>query len=348
MEVNPDHPRDGFETENAGGSPSGFLAEEDEIDRRSLWRLGSWGVGAVVAVLLAVLASQSAFRLNLDQVASDDLARQAQQLRTAARESQNEARRLASAVEKLSSDRDRLYARVAVLEQGLDSMTGSIARQNAATATPAGPRSTPAAAPVIAPVDTTVATVASAGPAGSGTPAASPATPLIASSSITAPPDAAAAKLSEPEAPAPEAVGSIPPATDAKPGVPRTEFAVDLGTATSLTGLRTLWRGLIKSNAALAALHPVVAMKDGNRGPGVRLRLVAGPLSDAAAAAKICAALKQGRKTCETTMFDGQHLAMQVDEPRAAVIKPARTKRSPPAASGLFRFAPAPATRQRL
>ncbi len=329
MEANPDHPHEGFETENTGGLLSGFLADEDDVGPRSRWRLGAWGVGAVVAVLLAVLASQSAFRINLDQVASDDLARQAQQLRTIAKESQNEARRLASAVETLSSDRDRLYARVAVLEQGLDSVTGSIARQQtAATATPAasaGPQSTPAAAPAIAPVQTTAAAVTSAAPAGSGAPAASPALP-----------DAAAAKLTEPEAPAPEAVGSIPPAADTKPGVQRPEFAVELGTGNSLSGLRTLWRGLAKSNTALAALHPVVAVKDGNRGRGaVLLRLIAGPLSDATAAAKLCAALTAARKTCATTVFDGQRLAMQADEPQAAVIKPAPRRRSPASARPL-------------
>jgi len=36
-----------FETENTGGVLAGFLAEEDEFDRRALWRLGSWGVATV-------------------------------------------------------------------------------------------------------------------------------------------------------------------------------------------------------------------------------------------------------------------------------------------------------------
>ena len=46
------------------------------------------------------------------------------------KESQNEARRLASAIETLNTDRDRLYSRVTVLEQGLDSVTGAIAKQS--------------------------------------------------------------------------------------------------------------------------------------------------------------------------------------------------------------------------
>src|SRR6201747_453761 len=130
----------GFETENTGGVLSGFLAEEDEFDRWSLWRLGSWGAASVGAVIVALLASQSSIGWRREQVAAADLARQAQQLQAAAKESQSETRRLVSTVETLSSDRDRLYARVTVLEQGLDSVTGSIARQSAVAASPqAGP-----------------------------------------------------------------------------------------------------------------------------------------------------------------------------------------------------------------
>jgi hypothetical protein len=355
MAGNPNHLGDGFETENTGGLLSGFLAEEEDLDRRSLWRLGSWGVGTVAAVVVAVLVNQSAFRSHLDQIASDELARQAQQLRTVAKESQNETRLLASAVDTLNGDRDRLYSRVTVLEQGLDMVTGSIARQNAtaqatpAPAAPAEPQSTPqnpVAPPVVAAVAATAAaTVASVESTGSNTPAATPATPLMASKSMMAPPDAAAAKLIEPEPPAnavtaapmPDVVASIPPAANAEPdaaqaspnlAVQRTEFAVDIGTANSLGGLRALWRGLLKSNAALAVLRPVIAVKERRNGLGLQLRLVAGPLSDAATAASICAALKEGDRTCETTVFDGQRLAMRPDEPPAPV-KPAARKRSP-------------------
>ena len=125
---------------------------------------------------------------------------------------------------------------------------------------------------------------------------------------------------------------------DAAPGastVQRTEFAVDVGTANSVGGLRALWRGLLKwkSNAALAALHPIIVVKEGNNGVGMQLRLVAGPLSDAAAAAKICAAMLEGKRaTCETTVFDGQQLALKDDEPQAsartAPVRPAVRRRS--------------------
>ncbi|XIA62887.1 hypothetical protein ACFIOY_26360 [Bradyrhizobium sp. TZ2] len=43
MAKNPDHLADGFDTDDTGGVLSGLLAEEDELDRRALWRIGSWG-----------------------------------------------------------------------------------------------------------------------------------------------------------------------------------------------------------------------------------------------------------------------------------------------------------------
>jgi hypothetical protein len=413
-----------FETEDAGGLLTGFLAEEDDFDRRSLWRLGSWGVGAVGCVIVAVLANQSAIGWRREQIASADLARQSQQIQSIARESQNETRRLASAIETLNGDRDRLYSRITVLEQGLDSVTGSIARQNAAAASPqatsqsaspqaasqsalivppptpssapvspttsaSAPSSAPSAssatassapaspakteppvtqtaAPAVAPVATAaaakgpampdkpppVATASEPGSASSGqmasnAPAATPTTPLMPAKSIMAPPDAAAAKLTAPDAPpdaaaaaAPEAVAAASPAEEAQADaaastVQRTEFAVDVGTANSVGGLRALWRGLLKSksNSALAALRPIIVVKESNTGLGMQLRLAAGPLSDAAAAAKICAVLMEGKRTtCETTVFDGQQLAMKDDEPAAsakpAAVRPAVRRRS--------------------
>ena len=50
--------------------------------------------------------------LRRDQLAAADLARQAQQIQSVAKESQNETRRLASAIDTLNGDRDRLYSRV--------------------------------------------------------------------------------------------------------------------------------------------------------------------------------------------------------------------------------------------
>jgi hypothetical protein len=386
-------------TENTGGLLSGFLAEEDEFDRRTLWRLGSWAAASVGAVIIAMLANQSSIGMRREQTASTDLARQ--QIQSVAKESQSEARRLASAIETLNGDRDRLYARVTVLEQGLDSVTGAIARQNSPVTSPqaAAPAASPApaaapvaaspvaassgaatpaeaptvaqkqpAAPVVSPVAATaaataekppaVATAAEPGPAPASSavqaapkvPGETPATPLMASKSMMAPPDPAAAKLIEPStppktitaAPMPAVVALTAPAEEAEPdsapalpklAVQRTEFGVDIGGANSLPGLRALWRGLLKSrsNAALTTLRPIIVIKEGNNGLGMQLRLVAGPIHDAAAAAKICAAMIENDRSCATTVFEGQRLALNADEPaasanakpQAADIKPA-------------------------
>ncbi len=318
MGKNTDHLASRFETENTGGVLTGFLAEEEALDRSALWRLGSWGAAAVGVVIVALLASQSSIGWRREQVVAADLLRQSQQIQAVASENQNEARRLASAIDTLNSDRDRLYSRVTVLEQGLDSVTGAIARQNSATAAsaPPAPASSPTAetrpapqspgpAPAASPVATTVAATPEkprtalpeqAAVAASSAPAATPATPLMASKSIMAPPDSAAGKLIEPD-----------PVTPPKPEV------------------RALWRGLLKSKstASLATLRPIIVVKESNSGLGMQLRLVAGPLNDAATAAKICAAMIESQRTCETAVFDGQRLAMKADEPAASTKPPA-------------------------
>ncbi len=369
MARDPDHLAGSLENENTGGILTGFLADEDEFDRRSLWRLGSWGAASVGAIIVALLANQSSMGSRRDQVAAADLARQSQQIQAVAKESQNETRRLASAIDTLSGDRDRLYSRVTVLEQGLDSVTGAIARQNAppvatasATTEPPPVLQNSPPAPVISPATTTVAaatekpaadtpaplpppvTIASVGQAPSNPPAATQATSLMASKSLMAPPDAGAAKLVEPEKPAKispaasktEIVAAPPLADEAEPNaseaaappkiaaVQRTEFGVDVGGANSVGGLRALWRGLLqsRSNAALTTLRPIMVIKENSNGLGMQLRLVAGPLSDAAAAAKICAGLIENQRPCETTVFDGQRLAIKGDEPATAAAKP--------------------------
>ncbi|WP_454619133.1 hypothetical protein [Bradyrhizobium cenepequi] len=396
MAKDPDNLAGDLGAESTGGLFTGLLAEEDEFDRRTLWRLGSWGFAAVGAVTLAILANQSSLGWRRDQVAAAEVARQAQQIQMLTKESQNEARRLASAIETLNSDRDRLYSRVTVLEQGLDSVTGAIAKQSTAAPQPAPspspapvqePAAQPVPAPVVAPVaatapgpaagekpvaeklpvlapDKPMATAnekpaaekppvmaadtapAAAVPTGNPDPASAaaaslPTMPLVTAKSMIGPPDPAASKPIEPAKPAatvtagpmPEVVTTAPPAGDGekakedastpKAEVQRTEFGVDLGTANSVPGLRALWRGLLKSrsNAPLFNLRPIIVIKEGTNGLGMQLRLVAGPLRDAGAAAKICAVLAENGRACETAVFDGQRLTLK-DEPPPVTTAP--------------------------
>jgi hypothetical protein len=382
--------------EKTGGTPSGLFADENELDRRAMWRLGWWGVGAVGAVGLAVFASQAAQGWRKDRISAADLSRQAQLLQSLARDTQGEARQLGAAIETLNTDRDRLYARVTVLEQGLESVTGALAKQSTqAAANPtAGSRAAP---PQIASVDSQPPVTATPSPAVPNPATASPlpafvnlspfmpapgaapgssvgqpgATATPAATADKAKPEAAksspatissggsplpsaAASSPTPSAspvPAASAAGSKPSAeAAAKPAeadrlakadpadtagarpaesieaaataVQRTEFAVDLGGANSIGGLRALWRGLVKSNSDLASLRPIIMLKEGRSGPGMQLRLGAGPLTDAAAAARICAVMAETQRACETTVYDGQRLAVG-EEPEGETAKPA-------------------------
>jgi len=62
-----------FAAEKAGEGLAGILAEENVFDRRALWRIGTWGVAAVAAVVVAVMANQASLGLRRDRLAAGDL-----------------------------------------------------------------------------------------------------------------------------------------------------------------------------------------------------------------------------------------------------------------------------------
>ncbi|WKA31848.1 hypothetical protein [Bradyrhizobium roseum] len=394
MAKKPDHLAD-LETDDTAGVLGKLLADEDSFDSRTLWRIASWGVGATAAVVVAVMANQSSLGFKREQISVADMARQTQQIQMFARETQNEARRLAAAIETLNGDRDRLYSRVTGLEQGLDSVTGAVARQGSARSEPQAaphPPSPAVSAVTTAPAsdkpvnvateppareaakadaakadgakeavkeavktetakpETTKPETAKTEPAKTDTARAEPVKPspfttLAAAQLMMAPPDPAAGKLVELGkaqghvivSPIPDVIAAAPSANDTeadddgtpKASLQRTEFGVDLGTANSVNGLRMLWLGLLKSrsNAPLAPLRPIIVVRESNKGLGMQLHLVAGPLNDAGAAAKICAVLTENKRPCETTIFDGQRLSLKADEPAPAAAKPATRRR---------------------
>jgi hypothetical protein len=92
----------------------------------------------------------------------------------------------------------------------------------------------------------------------------------------------------------------------------KTEFGVDLGGEASMDGLRALWANLRGNHSqALANLRPVVAVRESGRAGVPELRLIAGPLANAGAAARTCAGLQAKGVACQTTVFDGQRLALR-------------------------------------
>lgn len=330
--------RDDLTDDDGAGWINRFLAEEDEFDGRSMWRLASWGVGSVGALIIAILATRSPAAINRDQLASTEIARQSQQVQWIAKESQNKARELAAAVETLNGDRDRLYTRVTILEQGLDSVTGALARP-AAAALPAIPQATPAAtAPALVPPAASAEAADLIGPVkpveAKAEPVAPP--PKIAPVATAAPAAApgpakpAEQKAEAPPAdPAPTVTAAIPPSEPVTSEAPsasivrKTEFGVDLGGAKSIEGLRAVWRGALKVySQQLASLQPIIVVKERHDGLGMQLRLVAGPLSDAAEAAKLCAGfLTESNRPCETSVYEGQRLSM-ISEKQPEAKKP--------------------------
>ena len=74
-------------------------------------------------------------------------------------------------------------------------------------------------------------------------------------------------------------------------------------------------------------MRPIIVIKEGTNGLGMQLRLVAGPLNDAGAAARICAILTENKRPCETAIFDGQRLSLKPDDPPPAAAKPAPRRR---------------------
>lgn len=345
---------DSFSAEPQSGWLTGFLADEDKGTRRLMWRLGSWGFAAVGAVTLAVLASQYELQLRHDQLAaSEALGRQGKQLQQLTREAQAENRRLSQAIDTLNSDRDRLFARVTSVEKGLETATGSInTRQPLPPITPREP-APQIAAPITqlapAPAATSASTLAdlpsmptkpldTAAPDAVAKTAAEPQAGAAAAVESAAPKpevpatsEAAASPVTDSQSAAPKALETAPPAllvatvapsAEVATPVARTEFGVDLGTANSIDGLRALWRGQSKT-PALNGLRPIIVVRERNNGLGMQLRLVAGPLTDAAAAARICATLAESKRACETSVFDGQRLALQNDAIPSASAQPA-------------------------
>jgi hypothetical protein len=268
---------------------------------RKAWRLAVWGALTLITVGAAILAAYSeagSQRLALGGAAATasepGLAGQ-----TASRhfDGEIEARRLAEAVRALAADRDRLQARISVLERSLDDVTGSIpggaAGERPATARPGASPLPPAPAPgSVVSIETTRA------------PTSPPPAPSVAANQGPAP-------VASPG----RAAYAAPAATDtgaAASTATRTEFGIDLGTAATVEGLRNLWSSVKSSHEPLLeGLRPVIAVRDGGKTGMIELRLVAGPLANASVAARLCAALAAAGLTCQPAVFDGQRLALK-------------------------------------
>ena len=251
--------------------------------RTQLVRLGAWISLATVAVIgvIFVARTESGIRRIATLLMPPETVRTSKAPQLANRPSDQEAeqRRLVEAVRALTADRDRLAARLTVIERNLDEVTGSIPPNAAAQQVPSA----------------AVATVTVAPP---WQPAAAP--PVQASS----PAGSSQARV---------AAGHLATGTSAADSIAtKTEFGIDVGGNASIEGLRTLWNSMKSGQPALFdGLRPVIAVREGQKPGAIELRLIAGPLPNASIAARLCATLAAANQPCQPTVFDGQRLALQ-------------------------------------
>jgi hypothetical protein len=277
---------------------------------RPFWRLFGWGSTACIALAAAALTSQIEAgneRLQLAVAYAREPAHVVAEIPRAV-EPNGETQHLAAQVRDLAADRERLTARIAVLEHSLEDMTGSIKKQNEQLAavraakspppTPSAPATIPTLAPLVMPaLGEAPAAWSTTATAPKETEPAKPPEPAeaAAESDPTPPVQVAAAPADEPAA---------EPSTPAKE-----EFGIDLGGARSIEVLRIHWAAL-KANYGplLVGLHPLVT--EYPRHPsGITYRLVAGPLPDANGAAQLCARFPTLRTGCHPAKFSGAQLA---------------------------------------
>jgi hypothetical protein len=314
---------------------------------RPIWRVFGWGGAATVALAAVAFISQTNAgyeRLRLAFAYAGEPAQAAVQIPSRPAETE----RLAAKVRELAADRERLGARIALLERNLDSITGSIKRQSEQPApahaavtsppAPAAPATAPAAV-AVAPAPVAVAQPpAPVAAAQMPIPVAAPTTPPVyalpeppsglprltplATASVretarSLPPKTPEAAPPEepPEAAEPAAIPLVRVAAItaservATPPPAGAGFGVDLGGASNLEALRIHWATL-KANYGplLVGLRPLVALLPKHPN-GAIYRLVVGPLPSPDKATQFCAGFPVLPTGCHPAKFSGAQLA---------------------------------------
>lgn len=274
----------------------------DEAPQRSIARLMTWAGIALFAVGAALLAARSETgtqriaRLFTPVVAPPvQLAQRTEPPRPATDPLLvYETRRLADQVRQLAAEREALAERVASMERSVGDVTASIPRTEVTGPAPRQP----------------VRVIPTAPPAAASSPAAGSSAPAPEAAAATAAPAEASAPASAP-VPVPSPVASSPPDAQESTTI-RTDFGVDLAGDQSIDSLRSRWQQLrAQHGPILEGLRPVISIQEGGRPGSLELRLVVGPLSNANAAARLCATLSLAGVNCKTAVFDGQRLALR-------------------------------------
>ena len=253
------------------------IASPGAFTMRKLRHAVLWGATAAVALSIAVFSSHGDF----------DAERLADAFRgpgtsPAARplDAQAETQRLAQAVHGLTIDNEQLKARLATVEQDLNDVTGSIGKQIEAVQTADASRHVEDGPSIAA-----TASVSTMLPA------------ALLPAAIAFPPSPLAANQ--------------PAADAATPASTRMAYGVDIGSGLTIQALRTRWAAIRLAHPdVFDGLEPILSVREIPRATHVELRLVAGPLPDAAAATQLCASLMPLGLFCQPALYDGQHLAV--------------------------------------
>jgi len=251
-----------------------------------LWLCGR-GVATAVALSALVITSQT--RTATDRLRSIFAVSEPSavaQMPPRVAQLELETQMLSEQIRALAADRDRLAGRVALLESGVDDMTGAIKKQAAATAAALAARTVPPASQT--PQNTAPSSA-------NGSPAATldVKTDPIITASVPLPPGRASAAQA---AAGPEAAAST------------TEFGLDLGGAATLDGVQQRWMA-VKANFGplLSNLHPLATSE--RRQGKTGYRLVVGPLPNSPAATGLCAHFNAAHTPCRAVRFEGEQIA---------------------------------------
>lgn len=272
----------------------------------AIWRLLGWGAAASLALAAVALTSQTEAgnkRLRLAFAHPGAPADVTANFSPHTAELEAETERLTTQLRNLTGDRDRLTARIAMLEHNLEDMTGSIKQQSeqiaaarAANVPPPGPGA-PATAPVVV-VKTTQAPVPANLPWFVAMRTPQPAEPPIPPEAV----DALGGAIPLPPVQVAAAPANGPPSG-------KDEFAIDLGGGANIEALRSHWLGLqAKYGPVLKGLHAVVSQHL-KLPTGYTYRLLVGPLPSAEEAARLCSRFAGLRTGCRPTKFTGTQLA---------------------------------------
>jgi hypothetical protein len=265
-----------------------------------LWLCG-WGcVTAIALAALAITSQTETANQRLRQVFAGSESSAIARMPSRITQLESETQTLTAQIRTLSTERDRLAGRIALLESTIDDMTGTIKKQAAATAAVLAANAPPA-------------------PSRSGSAPPVPSDSAETNAGVTATPvtTIAITRPAKPDTPPPHPT-PLPPTrlasttTNDPAAQPanQNEFGLELGAGASVEAVRQRWT-VVKANFGplLSGMHPLAAR---DQRPGATgYRLVVGPLPNSAAASGLCAQFAAARTTCRAVKFDGDPIPPQ-------------------------------------